>query len=64
LVEIVNLRRVRKRRVAAAAESKAAANRVVHGLRKSERRAAEAERDRAEQRLAAHRLGQSQGDDD
>jgi hypothetical protein len=62
--EIVNLRRTRKRRAAAAAESEAAANRLVHGLAKGERRAVETERALTERRLEAHRLGKPTDDGD
>jgi exoribonuclease R len=62
--EIVNLRRIRKRRAAAIAEGEAAANRVLHGLSKNERRAAEAERDLAERRLEAHWVRKPENDGD
>jgi hypothetical protein len=54
--EIVNLRRARKRRAAEAAQEIAAANRLVHGRRKDERRLAEAEQTAAERFLEARRL--------
>ncbi|MBI2717483.1 MAG: DUF4169 family protein [Rhizobiales bacterium] len=49
--DIVNLKRVRKKRGRAAKNEQAAANRAKFGCRKDERQAAEAER-----RLAAKRL--------
>jgi hypothetical protein len=54
--EIVNLRRARKKRAIAAAESEAAANRLAYGRSKEESRATKAERDAAERRLDSHRL--------
>jgi hypothetical protein len=62
--EIVNLRRARKRRAIAAAQSEAAANRLVHGRCKGERRQTAAERTAAEDRLDAHRLEKPAGDGD
>jgi hypothetical protein len=53
--EIVNLRRARKQRAAAVAESEAAANRLAYGRSKEENRAAKAERAIAERRLDSHR---------
>ncbi len=53
--EIVNLRRARKRQVAAVAEARAAANRVAFGVAKSAKRALRAERDLADRRLDGHR---------
>jgi hypothetical protein len=54
--EIVNLRRVRKKRAAAVAESEAAANRLAYGRSKEENRATKAERVAVERRLDSHRL--------
>jgi hypothetical protein len=62
--EIVNLRRARKNRAIAAAESEATANRLAHGRRKDERRQATAERTAVEERLDAHRLEKPASDGD
>jgi hypothetical protein len=61
--EIVNLRRARKRQTNDAAEREAAANRLVHGLPKDERRRLKAERDSRAKQLDGHRL-QPSGDGD
>ena len=61
--EIVNLRRARKRQANEAAEREAAANRVVHGQPKDERRRLKAEREVEEKRLDGRRL-QPSGDGD
>ena len=55
--EIVNLRRARKRQASATAEREAAANRLVHGLGKDERRRLKAEREAEAKRLDGHQLG-------
>jgi len=54
MADIVNLNRARKKKKAADKEKSAAANRVKFGLRKSERAAARAEKERAERALGAH----------
>jgi hypothetical protein len=54
--EIINLRRMRKRRAVEAAQETAAANRLLHGRRKDERRLSEAEKAAAERFLEARRL--------
>jgi len=46
MAEIVNLRRARKRKARAAAEEVAEANRLKHGVAKSERDHARAEQER------------------
>jgi hypothetical protein len=46
MAEIVNLRRARKRKTRAAAESAADANRLKHGVAKTERYRARAEQER------------------
>ena len=61
--DIVNLRRVRKRQANEAAEREAAANRLVHGRPKDERRRLKAEREAEAKRLDGHRL-QPSGDGD
>jgi len=53
--EIVNLRRVKKRRSAMQSEVEAAANRLAFGVSKNAKNKAEAERSQAESRLEAHR---------
>ena len=55
LVEIVNLRRARKRRQRAEDEAAAAANRLAHGVGKAAKREAGAVRDLAERTLEGHR---------
>jgi len=52
MVEIVNLRRARKAKERAEKEKTAEANRVLHGTPKHLRRRSEAEKAKAEQRLA------------
>ena len=61
--EIVNLRRARKRQAHEAAECEAAANRLLHGLPKDERRRLNAERDVEAKRLDGHRLRPSSDGD-
>lgn len=56
MVEIINLRRARKRQSSEAAEREAAANRLAHGLGKDERRRLKAEREAQAKRLEGHRL--------
>ena len=53
--EIVNLRNARKRQERAEAETRAAANRVAHGVSKDLKAKAEAERALDSKRLEAHR---------
>ena len=57
LVEIVNLRRARKRRQRAEDEAAATANRLAHGVGKAAKREANAVRDLAERRFEGHRRG-------
>lgn len=52
--EVVNLRKARKDRDRRLKESRAAENRVIHGLPKRLRAAARAERDREAQVLEGH----------
>jgi hypothetical protein len=54
--EIVNLRRARKRRAAAANQEVAGSNRLRYGRNKNEQRLAETERAVAERFLEARRL--------
>lgn len=55
MTEITNLRRVRKQKARAEAETHAANNRAAHGRTKAEKRAAEAVRDLAQRRLDQHK---------
>jgi hypothetical protein len=63
MAEIVNLRRARKRQANEAAEREAAANRLIHGLFKDERRRLKAEREAMAKHLDGHQL-QPSGDGD
>jgi hypothetical protein len=56
MVEIVNLRMARKRALRDKAERRAAEQRVAHGVPKSEREHAAADRDQARQTLDQHRI--------
>jgi hypothetical protein len=56
MAEIVNLRRARKAKGRAEKEKAADANRVLHGTPKAVRKLSEAQKNKAEQRLAEHRL--------
>jgi hypothetical protein len=60
--EIVNLRRARKAKQQAEKEKTAKANRVVHGTPKHLRKLSEARKNKAEQRLASHKLEKDAGD--
>jgi len=62
--ELINLRKIRKQRSKAVAESLAGANRLAFGARKDERRRRQMERAAAERALNAHRLQGPRGDDD
>jgi Domain of unknown function (DUF4169) len=62
--ELINLRKIRKRRSKAEAESLSRANRLAFGARKDERRRRQMERAAAERALNAHRLEGPPGDDD
>lgn len=54
--DIVNLRRARKRTNERRAEAEAAANRILFGTTKTQRRAVENERAKAERELEARRI--------
>ena len=54
--ELINLRRIKKTKRRDETEKSAAANRVVHGTPKELREAAEAEKQRAERALCAHKI--------
>lgn len=56
MAEIINLRQIRKQRERAEKEAKAAANRRRFGRTKAERRASEAEEDRAARDLDGKQL--------
>ena len=60
--DLINLRRARKARDKAEKAKTAEANRVLHGTPKHLRKLSEAEKDKAEQRLAAHRLEKNEDD--
>jgi len=62
MAELINLRRARKARAKAEKEKTAEANRVLHGTPKQLRKLSEAQKDKAEQRLAGHRLEKSEDD--
>jgi hypothetical protein len=55
MTEIVNLKRARKAKARTEAEAQAAANRVVHGRTKAEKRMSKAETEAAKHRLDAHK---------
>ena len=54
--DLVNLRRARKRKDRRREEADAAANRLLFGMTKAERRALEAERTKAERALDGRRI--------
>ncbi len=56
MADIVNLRQARKRKVRAAKEAQAEANRTAFGRTKEERRLGEARKDLEARRLEGHRL--------
>jgi hypothetical protein len=56
MVEIVNLRTARKRALRNKAERRAAEQRLAHGVAKSQREHAAADRDKARQTLDQHRI--------
>jgi hypothetical protein len=62
MVEIINLRRARKAKDKAEKEKTAEANRVLHGTPKALRKLSDARKDKAEQRLAGHKLEKSEDD--
>ena len=57
MAEIVNLRRARKQKARAAAETEAASNRVTYGRTKAERNQSKAEREAADRNLDGHKRG-------
>ena len=62
MVEVFNLRQVRKTKARAEKDKTAQANRTLHGTPKAQRKLEEARRDKAKNRLEQHRL-QDKGDD-
>jgi DNA-binding helix-hairpin-helix protein with protein kinase domain len=56
MVEIVNLRMARKRALRSKAESRAAEQRVAHGISKSERDHSAADQKKARRTLDQHRI--------
>ena len=60
MAEIINLNRARKAQAKADKEKTAEANRIQHGTPKAVRNLAEARKDKAEQRLAGHKLEDDQ----
>ena len=56
MAEIVNLRIARKRAARGKAKGQAAEQRLVHGVSKSERGQAAADRDKARQNLDQHQI--------
>ena len=60
MAELVNLRRARKKKARAAAESVAEANRLKHGVAKHERDHAKAERDKLRRDTDSKKLDSSE----
>jgi hypothetical protein len=56
MVEVINLRRARKAKDREEKEKTAEANRIAHGTPKHLRKLTEAQKNKAEQALAGHRL--------
>jgi hypothetical protein len=59
MVEIVNLRRVKKAKARAEKSAEADANRVKHGVAKTTRDLAEARKENDQKKIDAHRLEDS-----
>ncbi len=55
--EIVNLRRTRKQKARAEAETEAAAQRLTHGRSKAERKKTTTEQEAADRKLDGHKRG-------
>jgi len=64
MADLINFRRARKARDKAAKEQTSEANRVRHGTPKRLRKLAQAQKDKAEQSLAGHRLEKGQDDNE
>lgn len=62
MAEIVNLKRVRKQKARADAETEGAANRLTHGRTKAERKASKAEQEAADRKLDGHKRGDRNDD--
>ena len=62
MAEIVNLRRARKNKARAAAETEAASNRLVHGRTKADRNKTEAEQKAVDRKLDGHKRGDRNDD--
>lgn len=62
MVEIINLKRVRKAKAKADKEKTAEANRVLHGTPKALRNLAEARKDKADKAHSGHRLENKDSD--
>jgi hypothetical protein len=62
MVEIINLKRVRKAKEKAEQNKTAEANRVLHGTPKVLRNLQKARKDKADQGLSGHKLGKSEDD--
>jgi hypothetical protein len=62
MVEVINLRRARKAKERIEKEKTAEANRVAHGTPKHLRKVSEAQKDKAEQQLSAHKLEKDEKD--
>lgn len=57
MADIVNLRRARKQKARAATETEAAANRLLHGRSKADRKLSKAEKETADRKLDGHKRG-------
>jgi hypothetical protein len=57
MAEIINLRRARRKKARTESETKAAANRLVHGRSKAERNLSKAEKETADRKLDGHKRG-------
>ena len=62
MAELINLKRARKAKARAEKDKTAQANRVTHGTPKALRKLSDARKDKAEQRLAGHKLEKSEDD--
>ncbi len=60
--EIVNLKRARKQKVRAVAETEAAANRLTHGRTKADRKLVKAEQEAADRKHDGHKRGDRNDD--
>ncbi|HEU0096875.1 MAG TPA: DUF4169 family protein [Rhizomicrobium sp.] len=62
MAEIINLKRARKAKNRAEKDKTAQANRVAHGTPKAVKKLAEAQADKADQRLSGHKLEKTPDD--